>query len=240
MHFSSYNPNDRYRQRSARRTSSIIAFMFAFGSVFGAGFWVGGIGSQQRLYILQEEKRVLREENNEGHSVMVGLRADAQTSGVRLEQLRASYDELLSDGPMRDLVTLVRNQIVEGVDVKRLESVILSARPPQNCSDPENKRFVVKTPVYKGPSSKASIRGGISVFGIGSASKNNKGKKEAWFDPSQPVEMIFQSKGKEPEKKKGILPIHYSMISGDKEYRFTITAGAKSFVKVTFDHCDYP
>lgn len=240
MHFSSYNPNDRYRQRSARRTSSIIAFMFVFGGIFCAGFWVGGIRSQQLLYILQEEKRILGEENDEGHSVMVELRAEAQTSSVRLEQLRASYDELLSDGPMRDLITLVRKQIVQGVDAKRLESVILSARPPQNCSDPENKRFVVKTPVYKGPSSKAFIRGGIYVFGSGSASKNNKGKKEAWFDPSKPVEITFQGKGEKPTKKKGVLPIHYSMIYGDKEYRFTITASSKSFVKVTFDHCDYP
>ncbi len=240
MHFSSYNPNDRYRQRSARRTSSIIVFMFVFGGVFSAGFWAGGMRSQQRLYILQEEKRVLREENDDGQRVMVELRAEAQTSSVRLEQLKASYDELLSDGPMRDLVTLVRKQLVQGVDAKRLKSVILSARPPQNCSDPENKRFVVKTPVYKGPSSKAFIRGGISIFGTGIASKNSKGKKEAWFDPSQPVEITFQGKGKKPENKKGVLPIHYSMVSGGKEYRFTITAGSKSFVKVTYDHCDYP
>ncbi|PCJ99794.1 MAG: hypothetical protein COA45_02970 [Zetaproteobacteria bacterium] len=214
--------------------------MFIFGSIFGSGYWVGGMHSQQIMYILQEEKRILSEEKNDGQNIMIELRADSQTANVRLEQLRASYDELLSDGPMRDLVTLVRNQIDQGVDAKRLESVILSARPPQNCSDPESKRFVVATPVYKGPSSKAAIPGGISVFGKGLSSKNSKGKKEAWFDPNQPVEITFQAKGKKPTMKNGVLPIHNSMIVGDKEYRFTITAGSKSFVKVTFDHCDYP
>ncbi|PCI56244.1 MAG: hypothetical protein COB36_05555 [Alphaproteobacteria bacterium] len=240
MSFSSYNPNDRYRQRSARRTSGILTFMFVFFSIFGAGYWVGGVRSQQRIYILQEEKRILGEESTNGQNAMIELRAEAQTASVRLEQIRASYDELLSDGAMRDLVTLVRKQIDQGVGAERLESVILSARPPQNCSDPENKRFVVITPVYNGPSSKAFIRGGISVFGKGVSSKNSKGKKEAWFDPSQPVEVTFQVKGQTPTTKKGVLPIHNSMVVGNKEYRFTVTAGAKSFVKVTFDHCDYP
>ncbi len=240
MSFSSYNPNDRYRQRSARRTSSILTFMFVFFAILGTGYWVGGVRSQQRIYILQEEKRILGEESADGQNVMIELRAEAQTASVRLEQLRASYDELLSDGPMRDLVTLVRKQIDQGVDADRLESVILSARPPQNCSDPENKRFVVTTPVYNGPSSKASIRGGIYVFGKGVSSKNSKGKREAWFDPSQPVEVTFKAKGQTSTTKKGILPIHNSMVVGNKEYRFTITAGARSFVKVTFDHCDYP
>lgn len=240
MGFSSYNPNDRYRQRSVRRTSSVLTFLFVFGAIFGSGYWVGGMRSQQNMYILQEEKRILNEENSSGQDSMIELRAEAQTANVRLEQLRASYDELLSEGPMRDLVTLVRKQIDQGVDVKRLESVLLSARPPQNCSDPENKRFVVTTPVYNGPSSQASIRGGISIFGKGISSKNSKGNKEAWFDPGQPVEITFKSKGVKPTTKKGLLPVHYSMVVGNKEYRFTVTAGAKSFVKVTFDHCDYP
>lgn len=240
MSFSSYNPNDRYRQRSARRTGSILTFVFIFGGIFGAGYWVGGMRSQQNMYILQEEKRILNEENTNAQDSMVELRAEAQTANVRLEQLRASYDELLSDGAMRDLVILVRKQIDQGVDVKRLESVILSARPPQNCSDPQSKRFVVTTPVYKGANSKASIRGGISVFGKGMASKNSKGNKEAWFDPGQSVEITFQSKDGKPMMKKGLLPMRYSMIVKDKEYRFTIISGAKSFAKVTFDYCDYP
>lgn len=240
MGFSSYNPSDRYRQRSARRTSSFLTFLFVFFAIFGAGYWFGSLRSQQRIYILQEEKRLLGDENTEGQDAMVELRAEAQTASVRLEQLRASYDELLSDGPMRDLVTLVRKQIDQGVDAKRLESVILSARPPQNCSDPENKRFIVTTPVYNGPSSQASIGGGISIFGKGVSAKNSKGKKEAWFDPGQPVEIIFQAKGRRATTKKGVLPIHYSMVVKDKEYRFTMTPGAKSFIKVTFDHCDYP
>lgn len=220
----------------------MATFFFLFLVIFGCGYWVGGMRFQQNIYILQEEKRILNEGSELTQGEMIDLRAEAQTANVRLEQLKASYEELLSDGPMRDIVTLVRKQVDQGVDVERLKSVILSARPPQNCSDPESRRFVAITPVYKGPSSVASINGGvISVFGQGVSSKNSNGKREAWFDPAQPISVMFKAKGSaKVETKKGVLPLHHSMIIKGKEYRFTITAGAKSFVKVTFDHCDYP
>ena len=240
MSFSSYNPHERYRRRSAKRTTSMLIFLFFFLFICGIGYWAGTVRSQQNIYILQKEKRVLAEENDKAQNEMTALRAEAQTANIRLEQLRASYDELLSEGPLRDLVTLLKQQIEQGVDVKRLESVILLARPPQNCTDPDSKRFVVATPVYKGPTSVASIGNGISVSGKGVSAKNSRGNKEAWFDPRQPVSLTFKVRGKKSVAKKGVLPLHYSTVVGGKEYRFTVTAGAKSFAKVTFDHCDYP
>lgn len=241
MTFSTYNPNERYRQRAARRTSNVIAFLFLFSIFGGIGYWGGGIGAQQQISILREEKRILLEENNKIQEEKIELRAEAQTANVRLEQLRATYEELLSDGPLRDLVTLVRQQIEQGIDVNRLESVILSARPPQNCSDADSKRFVVLTPVYKGPESRASIEGGIvSVFGSGVSAKSEDGKSEAWFDPAQPVEITFRTQTGKAEVKKGVLPIRNSVVVRDKEYRFTVSVGAKSFAKVTYDFCDYP
>ena len=241
MVFSSYNPYDRYRQRAAKRTSTVVTFVFIFAGIFILGYWVGGIRAQQNIYILQEEKRILTEESDKVQEEMIELRAEAQTANVRFEQLRATYDELISDGPMQDLVTLLREQIDSGLDVGRLQSVIVSARPPQNCSDPQSKRFVVLTPVYNGPSSEASIDNGVvSIFGKGVSAKNSQGKKEAWFDPAQPVEITFQGADGRSKTKKGILPLSYSMILKSKEYRFTLTSAAKSFVKVTYDHCDYP
>ncbi|MBI1301946.1 MAG: hypothetical protein GC137_09880 [Alphaproteobacteria bacterium] len=240
MTFSTYNPNERYRQRSARRTSNVIAFLFLFSIFGGIGYWGGGIGAQQQISILREEKRLLMDENNKIQEEKIELRAEAQTASVRLEQLRASYEELLSDGTLRDIVTLVRQQIEQGVDVNRLESVILSARPPQNCSEADSKRFVVLTPVYKGPESRALIEGGIVIFGNGVPAKSEDGKSEAWFDPAQPVEITFRTQAGKVEVKKGVLPIRNSMVVRDKEYRFTVSVGAKSFAKVTYDYCDYP
>ncbi len=241
MSFSSYNPNDRYRQRAAQRTMRLIIFTFFFSIVFGAGFWAGGLRSKQDMYILQEEKRIIGEERDKMQAEAIKIRAEAQTATVRLEQLKTNYDELFGDGPMKNLVELLRKQLDQGVDDKRLESVILSARPPQNCSDPQSKRIIISTPVYKGPSSKAVLPKGVVVItGKGQSTQNSKGQKEAWFDTRKPIELSFKIKGGRVETKKGILPLYHSVITGDKEYRFTIKAGNKSFVKITYDYCDYP
>ncbi len=172
---------------------------------------------------------------------VTALRAEAQTAQVRLEQLRASYDELLSEGAMHDLLELLRQQLEKGVDPNRLRSVILSARPPQNCIDAKSKRFVVITPVYNGPQSIASIgKGAVSISGVGASAQNAQGQAEAWFDPGQPVTLTFRGRGSEEQVKQGMLPIYHSVVVDDKEYRFTITEGTKSFAKVTYDYCDYP
>ncbi len=241
MTLSSYDPNARYRRRSARQITNAMMLCIFLGIIFTLGYWVGGMQAQQNLYILEQEKRILQEEERETQSQMTELRAEAQTATVRLEQLRVSYEELLSDGPMQDMVTLLRQQLDKGIDVTRLKSVLLSARPPQNCTDPQSKRFVVRAPVYKGPGSNVSINGNtVSIFGNGVSVQRNGGKKEAWFDPNQPVELTFKTKDGREDKKKGVLPIYHSIVVKDKEYRFTVAVGAKSFARVTHDHCDYP
>ncbi len=202
---------------------------------------MGEMRSRQVTYILQEDKREMSEDLSKMQNDVTSLRADAQTANVRLEQLKANYDELTTEGPMKRILGLVRQQIEKGVSSERLESVIAMARPPQNCSAPETKRFVVSTPVYKGPDSVASVSGGLVIINAkGVSAQNAQGNKEAWFDPSQSVKMSFKPRGGDEQVKEGVLPIYHSAVVGAKEYRFTVTAGAKSFVKVTYDHCDYP
>ena len=40
--------------------------------------------------------------------------------------------------------------------------------------------------------------------------------------------------------KESLLPIQQSLVVGNKEYRFTVAAGERSFMSVTSDSCDYP
>ena len=212
-----------------------------FGIVFALGFGLGQMHSQQSLYILGEEKRISGEERDALQGDITLMRAESQTAKIRLGQLKASYEEPISEGPMQDIVTLLRQQIQQGVDIKRLESVILSARPPQNCSKSEIRRFIVSTPSYNGPKSQVIIKkAAVSISAKGISAQSSIGKSEAWFDPGQPVEISFQVASETPQIKNGVLPIYYSAVIGDKEYRFTIDAGSKSFAKVTYDHCDYP
>ncbi|MGH1455471.1 MAG: hypothetical protein ACRBDI_01710 [Alphaproteobacteria bacterium] len=237
-----YDPNDRYRRRSAKRITNIVVVFSLFATAFGFGFFAGGIRSQQNLYILQEEKRILNVERNNIQEEMTALRANAQTADVRLEQLKASYEAIVSDdGPLKNLVMILKKQIDEGIDPKRMETILLSSRPPQNCSDAESKRFVVITPVYSGPGSSVSVgNGAVVVSAKGESAQSQNGEKEAWFDQGQAVEVVFNVKGNDPVTKTGVLPLYHSVIAGGKEYRFTISSGAKSFAKVTYDFCDYP
>ncbi len=237
-----YDPNDRYRRRAAKRMTNIIVVFALFATAFGFGFFAGGLRSQQALYILQEEKRILREEHSTIQQEMTALRADAQTADVRLEQLKASYEAIVSDhSPLKNLVVILKKQIEEGLDPKRMETILLSARPPQNCSDAESKRFVVMTPVYSGPGSSVSVgRGAVIVSANGSSAQSTSGEKEAWFDPGQAVEVVFKIRGADTVTKSGVLPLYHSVIVGGKEYRFTVSTGAKSFAKLTYDSCDYP
>ncbi len=236
-----YDPNERYRRRASQRFLALIKVLVLCFIIGGAGFYLGILKTSKDIHILEEQKNLAQKQLKEMREDLTKLRAEASTANIRLGQLRASFDEVLPEGPMQDLVLLLKKQIDEGIDAKRLEKVILSARPPQNCSEPKSKRFVLTTPAYKGPESRVLIDGGkIIIYGKGKSARNAKGKPEAWFDPSRTVELSFKQQNQDVEVRKGYLPLYHSVIIENKEYRFTVAKGKQSFAKVTYDVCDYP
>jgi len=65
----------------------------------------------------------------------------------------------------------------------------------------------------------------------------------------QPVDLLFTvtppaidgvAQDVVAKKKRGTLPLYHTAVIGDRQYRFTVSEGAQSFAKVTFDSCDYP
>lgn len=241
MTYGSYNPGARYRQRSQRRMVSLLTTFLFLLLFFGLGYWIGVLSTGQNIYILQQQKEDAEQRAEQLQNDLTQARADAQTADIRLEQVKASYNEILSEGPMQEMVVMLKKQVEAGVDPARLQSVILSARPPKNCSEPQSKRFLIVTPVYSGPESRISIESGlIAITGMGESAKNDKNEKEAWFDPAKPVQIEFYPSGGKKSMKEGTLPLYYSLPIGDKEYRFTIAPDTKSFAKVTYDFCDYP
>jgi hypothetical protein len=95
--------------------------------------------------------------------------------------------------------------------------------------------------VYNGPQGAVSFGNGVvTVAGEGAASVNPTGKAEAWYDPGKPVKITFTEIGGKQTVKEGLLPIQHSLVVGNKEYRFTVAAGERSFISVTSDSCDYP
>jgi len=221
--------------------SSFVSVSLLILLIFGAGFWFGKQNAGQQEKIMKQRVKDMSQQTSEMEQALIDMRSQAQTATARYEQLKATYDEQLPEGAVRDLLELVRKQLGEGRDPERLAFLIRSARPPRNCSDIETRRFVVATSTNNAPQSKISVAdGAITVTGIGTAARNQQGQPEAWFDSSQAVSVEFKALGGEVENKKGNFPLHHSMVVGEREYRFTVSDGARSFAKVTYDSCDYP
>lgn len=241
MSLSPYNPNERYKKRAVSRFMALMMWFVLFTGVFYAGHLAGRENSHKVIMSLEMEKDNLFNENQTLTAQNTTLRSEVQTSKIRFEELQASFQEVLPDGPMRDLMVLVRRRLEGGTAPERLAFVINSARPPQNCADAQTRRFVVSTPDYDGADSFVSLENGlIRIQGQGASALNADGKTEAWFDQGKPVTIEFIVTGQEPTTKKGTLPIRHSLIAEGREYRFTIDTGARSFARVSFDSCDYP
>lgn len=242
MSINQYNPRSRYRHRSIQRFNKAIFFCSVLAGCFALGFFIGGQNAVVQNGTLKMEVEDMTGKIKSLQDELTTVRAESQTSASRYEQLKTQYEkDFPSDGPMRDIVEMVRKQIADGMDPDRLAFVLRSARPPRNCSDPSSKRFMIKTPAYKGSDSLVTVgEGAVVITGIGDSAQSREGHLESWFDPTQPVHLTFKSANGDVEKKSGVLPIQHSMISKGREYRFTLSEGEKSFVKVTFDSCDYP
>jgi hypothetical protein len=241
MRMSSYSLQDRYRKRSNERLAGLAVVMGILFLSFGTGFWIGQIASRQSVSFLKSENVRLTQERDELQNSITGLRAETQTALARYSQLQKTYEEVLPEGPLRDLTQMLKTQLDEGRDPERLAFLIRSARPPKNCTEPEIKRFVATTPAYSGPESAIALAdGALIIKGSGISAMNASGKPEAWFDPSQKVTLTFTGEGGVAEEKVGILPMNHSVVVANREYRLTISEGARSFIKVTFDSCDYP
>lgn len=242
MAIGQYNPRNRYRDRAVQRFNKTVLTLAFMAGCFGFGFFLGQQNAVVQNGTLKMEVSDLTTRLKASQDELTSVRAEAQTATSRLEQLRSQYEkDMPQDGPMREIVDMIRKQIEDGMAPDRLAFVIRSARPPRNCSDPSSKRFIIKTPAYKGADSVVSVgEGAVVVSGVGVSAKSRDGQLESWFDPTQSVNVTFKTSNGDVENKGGVLPFQHSIIANGKEYRFTLTEGEKSFVKVTFDSCDYP
>ncbi len=240
MSLNSYNPAARYKVRATQRMVNAMGMVVVIILSLCVGFWVGKQYGVEQNISMREQVSSLTKERNQLQASLTELRSEAQTANTRYEQIKAEYNAVLPEGPMQDLTRLVREQLTQGMAPERLAFFIKSARPPTGCTDPETKRFIVSTPSYTGQASSVSVADGAIVIKANGVSASNKeGQPEAWFDSAKSVEVTFTT-ATGTEAKKGNLPLRHSVVAGNREYRFTIEEGAKSFAKVVFDSCSYP
>lgn len=241
MFTSSYDSNRRYKRKAQERRRKIIFLFFFLVAIFCSGYWLGGEVVRSSELAYKQRALDLQDKQKNMETLITELRTTVKETQFRHEQLEERYNTEVPTGDLKELTDLMAKQLKDGIAKDRLSFVVTSARPPRNCSAPETKRFIVPTAVYKGVGNAVSFAdGSITVTGFGESAVGSNGKKEAWFDPGKPVKIKFTRLGGEDSEKESLMPIHHSMVTNGREYRFTIAKGPRSFVTVTSDNCDYP
>jgi len=174
MHKNVYNTHNRYRNRNRSQVRRLFMSIMFVLLVFLLGIWLGkGRAGGERVFLDAQVKEKTAQIVNLEEELMLS-RSNAQTAEMRYTQLQNDVlKELPFDGPLRSLIEELRLRLDEGVNPERLSFAIKAARPPQNCTDPKIKRFVLSTPVYQGPDSKVEIDDNVFLTGEGSSAKND-------------------------------------------------------------------
>lgn len=232
---------NRYNKKAMKGRKRLFRFIVFVILMCAISYKMGyeSVRSREEAYKKQMEN--VQEGRSDLENRITSLISDIQSFEIRYKQLQEKYDQTIPKGNHKYLSDLIKQQLDMGMQPDRLAQLIRSTKPPQNCSKPVVKRFVMVTPNYEGPDSNVSFaNGAVTISGVGQSAVNSYGKLEAWYDPSKPIEVVFKTVGGKLDKKQGLLPIYHSIVLGNTEYRFTLAAGEQSFLNATVDSCDYP
>lgn len=237
------------RERRDRRRREfrwrLVRWSIAFAAVFAAGFYAyeTGTGLAEREVVrLRDEIASLNRTIEELTDEKVRLADAAAVAAKSAKDWERRYGRDVPTGEVKKLYDLAQQKIQEGVDPNRLTFVLSQTGQERECDEAvETKRFYVKTPLYSGANDSVGFGGNrITLTAEGAASKDETGNPLARFDPAQPILVRFVLLGGGGSEATGMLPLHHTLVSGDKEYRFSLVSGAPGMVKVTGGFCSYP
>jgi cell division protein FtsB len=236
--------HDYERRRRRRFWGGTVKALLVLGVLLAIGLFAYQMGVEQvkgRESGLLAENTQLTQSNGELSRAVSALRTAAQNAEAKAAELEARLARELPTGDLARLTELARERLAAGVEAKRLVFVLSQIRTPRACEKPENKRFILPTPVYKGPNSTVGFaNGAITVSGEGAAARSATGNTEGWFDPKAPVTIRFTEAGGRQTEARGALPLHHVVVAAGIEHQFIVTAGARSFVEVTDERCPFP
>ncbi len=207
--------------------------------VGATGFYAYEVGQRlalEEVASLRQEIESLTAAEAERRDEAEALRADLAATRHRADDFEAKYAAVAPDDETRDILSAVRAKLDGGLDAKRLAFVIQAAERPRRCSGEDTKRFMVKTPRFDGNSTWVRFADLITVTAEGQGGNDGS---EQWYDPAKPVTVTFTTIGGKDAKVSGMLPLQHSMVIKGGEYRFTVVPGARGFVEITGDRCDY-
>ncbi len=242
---SRYDPRTRYRHRAQQRMSVFAAFGLVAAICGAIGYGVGYQAPRFQVAAIQTQLIAVEAERDQLQQTVTRLMADSHSANIKVQQIEEQLQsELPSDGPMKDIVTQIRGQLQAGVPADRLAEMIKTLSPPKNCVDPETRRFIVQTPNAKSSDVGVVLGGGaLTIKAMGDGARGKNGTVETWYDPSRPVALSFvwmENGASKTIERKGNLPISQVVVVGNREYRMTFAEGVKSYIKLSYDSCDYP
>lgn len=236
--------HDYERRRRHRAFGRLFRFALYLGLIGVAAVFAYQTGIEQmesREARLIERIDELETSNTTLRQIVAEEQAEADNTAQRYEELAARFEREVPRGARRELARLVAERLEDGVEPDRLAFYIREAGPPQDCSEPVTRSFFMPTPVWNGANTSARFAGGrIVVSGLGENTVGEDGTILGPFDPEKDVMISFTEIGGEESQINGRLPLYYSMVLGDSEYRFAITEGQRSMVTVTADRCAFP
>jgi hypothetical protein len=224
----------------------IFKWIFVLGAIaaFAAyGYQTGTMLAEQKVVVLKDEVRQLSNQVKELNVDIGKLATTVTAERQRVKEWESAYNRDAPTGELKNLYAQLQEKSNEGVSFERLAFVIAQAREQRNCDDKVvNKRFIVQTALYKGANDSVAFAGkSITVTAKGETAIGANGARNAWYDKTKPVTARFILIGGKTSEKTGKLPLHHSLVVGDKEHRFTMNfTDGNSFATVSHSICDYP
>lgn len=233
------------RRRRTRMILTLLRWLVVIGVAVAAGYYAWDFGTElarQDVRVLQDQLVQAGAENRQLRTDITGLEAALREERRLVAQWRDRYQSEVPSPEDAALLELIKQRLADGVSRERLAEVISLAQERDICEPlTEARRFVVQNPVYSGANDSVSFAdNAVIVTATGESQVNAAGRPEAWFDPAKPVTVYFARPGGETSSAEGILPIHHSVVVGDRELRFSVVAGARSFAVVSGQSCVYP
>ncbi len=228
----------RQREQSKQFWMVLAKFGVFLGIVGATAYYAYEAGTQlsaQEITDLKTEIERLSETEETRQQRLAELEASLTAAEERAADYRTRYEQV-APAAVQAVLEKVREKMQAGLSPERLVFVVGQAQPPRNCTEAETRRFLAKTENYDDANTWVRFNGVVTVSGRGRAAN---GGREQWYDAAQPVTMVFSPLGDREEEVSGQLPIQHSMIFKNKEYRFTASPGARGFIEVTADWCDY-
>ena len=223
----------------------LLRWFVVVAVAIGAGYYAYNFGTElarREVRVLDAELAQAQAESTQLRTDIEGLEAALREERGLVAQWRDRYEAEVPTAEDAALLRVIQERLGKGVSRERLTEVITLAQDRDICEAlPETRRFVVQNPVYAGANDTVSFaESAIIVTAIGESEVNAGGRPEAWFDPAKPVAVYFTRPGGETTSTAGVLPLHHALVVGDREFRFSIVAGSRSFAEITGHSCVYP